>query len=91
MTRIEFDGIVFLEGKTYVAYCPELDVSSCGDTIEKARKNLITAVRLFLEEAEKMGALEDILNEAGYRKDKAGGWVSPRIMATEVMAVGLEI
>lgn len=53
MTQIEFDGIVFLEGKTYVGYCPELDVSSCGDTIEKARKNLSTAVRLFLEEAEK--------------------------------------
>lgn len=58
MTRIEFDGIVFLEGETYVSYCPELDVSSCGDTIEKARQNLSTAVRLFLEEAEKMGTLK---------------------------------
>ncbi len=91
MTRIEFDGIVFLEGETYVSYCPELDVSSCGDTTEKARQNLSTAVRLFLEEAEKMGTLEDILNEAGYSKNKAGEWVSPRIMATEVMTVGFEI
>jgi predicted RNase H-like HicB family nuclease len=34
-----------------------LDVSSCGRTKEKAFANLKEAVRLFLEEAEKMGTL----------------------------------
>ena len=52
----------------YVAYTPELDVSSCGGTKEKAQKNLLEAVRLFLEEAEKMGTLAQILAEAGYVK-----------------------
>jgi len=28
MRRIDFDAIVFQEGPTFVAYCPELDVSS---------------------------------------------------------------
>ena len=50
----------------YVAYAPELDISSCGGTPEKAKKNLLEAVRLFLEEAEKMGTLQQILQEAGY-------------------------
>jgi hypothetical protein len=33
-------------------------------------RNLKEAVRLFLEEAEKMGTLEQILEEAGYSKTK---------------------
>ncbi|WP_211232870.1 hypothetical protein, partial [Desulfatirhabdium butyrativorans] len=54
MINLEFDSIVFQEGNTYVAYSPKLDVSSCGGTINEARNNnLKTAVRLFLEEAEK--------------------------------------
>jgi len=58
MLPIEFEGIVFKEGRTYVSYCPELDVSSCGNTIDEARKNLKIAVSLFLEEAKNMGTLE---------------------------------
>jgi predicted RNase H-like HicB family nuclease len=42
-----------------------LDVSSCGGTKEKALKNLKEAVGFFLEEAEKLGTLEQILEEAG--------------------------
>jgi hypothetical protein len=37
-------------------------------TKEKAIKNLKEAVRLFLEEAEKTGTLEQILDEAGYSR-----------------------
>ena len=55
MIPIDFDIIVFKENETYVAYCPELDISSCGNNIEHAKEMLKTAVRLFLEEAEKMG------------------------------------
>jgi predicted RNase H-like HicB family nuclease len=57
------------DGETIVAYCPELDISSCGDTIAQARANLQTALRLFLEEAAKMGTLRQILLEAGYDTD----------------------
>jgi predicted RNase H-like HicB family nuclease len=53
-----------------VAHTRELDVSSCGGTRHKALQNLKEAVRLFLEEAEKMGTLEQILEEAGYLKGK---------------------
>ena len=68
MIPIEYDIIIFRENKTYIAYCPELDVSSCGVSIEQAKENLKTAVRLFIEEAEKLGTLEDILIESGYKK-----------------------
>lgn len=85
MIPIEFDMVVFREGKTYVAHSPELDVSSCGASVEQARANLKTAVRLFIEEAEKMGTLGDILAEGGYRKDKTGKWSPPSLVALEVV------
>ena len=58
--EVEFTSQVFREGRLYVAYAPELDVSSCGGSPAKAKRNLLDAVRLFLEEAEKMGTLEQI-------------------------------
>lgn len=87
MKPIEFDAIIFQEGQAYVAHCPELDVSSCGKDIDEARRNLKTAVRLFIEEAEKLGTLDDILTEAGYQRSPNGGWKSPRIVSTELMSL----
>lgn len=85
MIPIEYDIIIFKEDETYVAYCPELDVSSCGNTVEHAREMLKAAVRLFLEEAEKMGTIEDILEEARYKKDASGCWIPPKLVATELV------
>src|SRR5436190_2433403 len=68
--EIQFTTRIFKEGRTYVAHALELDVSSCGGTKEKALRNLKEAVRLFLEEAEKMGTLTQILSEAGYTQTK---------------------
>jgi predicted RNase H-like HicB family nuclease len=69
--EIQFTTQIFKEGRTFVAHTPELDVSSCGRTEEKALSNLKEAVRLFLEEAERMGTLNRILEEAGYLRRKA--------------------
>ena len=38
--EIQFTTQIFKEGRTFVAHTPELDVSSCGGTKEKALKNL---------------------------------------------------
>ena len=87
MIRIEFDMIVFKEDESYVAYCPELDISSCGNTVEHAKKMLKIAIRLFLEETEKMGTLEGILEETNYKKDTSGKWLPPKLVATELVSL----
>ena len=87
MIAIDYDVIVFEEDETFVAYCPELDVSSCGNTVEHAKEMLKTAVKLFLEEAEKMGTLEDILEESRYKKDTKGRWLPPKLIATELVSI----
>lgn len=59
--EIQFSTRIFKQGRSFVAHALELDVSSCGGNKKKALRNLKQAVRLFLEEAEKMGTLEQIL------------------------------
>mgnify|MGYP001609910553 FL=1 len=39
-----------LEGGFYVAYCAELGVTSQGETLEEAEKNLREAIELYLED-----------------------------------------
>jgi predicted RNase H-like HicB family nuclease len=89
MVQVDFDMVVFREGDTYVAYSPELDVSSCGHDVDEARINLKTAVRLFIEETEKLGTLDQVLQEAGYVPDGKGGYISPRLVATESASVAV--
>ena len=49
----QITAIIEREGDGYVALCPELDVASQGDTVESARRNLIEAVHLFFETADR--------------------------------------
>jgi predicted RNase H-like HicB family nuclease len=42
-------AIIEREGSGYVAFCPELDIASQGDTVEQARDNLREALDLFFE------------------------------------------
>lgn len=42
------------EENMYVSYCPELDIASCGETIEQAKKNLKEVISINIEESKKM-------------------------------------
>ena len=55
---LSFTVHVFKEGDVFIAYAPQLDVSSCGDTAPSARSNIQAAVSLFLETAEARRLLE---------------------------------
>jgi len=65
---IQFTTRTFKEGRTFVAHAIELDVSSCGATKKKALESLKETLRLFLEEAEKIGTLNQFLQECGHRR-----------------------
>jgi hypothetical protein len=76
--------IVFMENETFVSYCPELDISRCGNGVEHAKEMLKTDVRLFIEEAEKMGTLESILEESTYKKDASSKWIPPKLISKNI-------
>jgi len=58
----------YKEGRQFIAYCPALDLSSCGETFEEAKKNFTEALDIFFAETVKMGTLEDVLVECGWKK-----------------------
>ncbi|RJP70175.1 MAG: type II toxin-antitoxin system HicB family antitoxin [Candidatus Abyssobacteria bacterium SURF_17] len=64
--RIRIRVEIFKERDRYVSFCPELNVSSFGDSPEEAKESLKEAVTLFLEECENMGTLKDVLEESGF-------------------------
>lgn len=86
--HLTFTIQVFREGKLFVAYNPELDVSSCGSTLEKAKINIKDAIRGFLKSAAKMGTLSEILEEAGYTYQRKH-WVDPELVTLDRMLVGV--
>lgn len=47
----------------YVSYCPELDISSCGINVWQAKKNLIDAIEINIEETKQMGTLDLFLTQ----------------------------
>jgi len=64
----------------YVAYCPELDVASCGPTEEKARSMLWETVDIILEDAHERGTLKDYLSQVGFFEDeKRKMFVVPKV------------
>ncbi len=52
---------IWKEGNMYAAYCPELDVASCGKSVEKARKNLLEVIQIQIEETAKIGTIKEFL------------------------------
>ncbi len=50
---LKFTTTYHKEDKWYVAYCPELGVTSQGESLEEAQKNLQEAMELYLEDIPK--------------------------------------
>jgi len=82
MQDIAYTVHTFKEGATFVAYVPELDVSSCGATSDEARRNIRDAVQGFLETSAEMGTLDQILEEAGYKRNGTA-WEAPEFVSLD--------
>jgi len=62
--RLKLTEELWKEGNMYVSYCPELDIASCGENVDQAKKNLKEVLLINLEEARKLGTLDVLLQEA---------------------------
>ena len=80
--NIDYTVHIWQEADQYIAHAMPLDVISSGRSVEEARHALQEAVELFLETAEEINTLDELLQEAGYtfRHD---GWISPAWVAVE--------
>jgi predicted RNase H-like HicB family nuclease len=79
---------IFKEGDSYVALSPELNVSSFGETIGEAQNSIKEAIEAFIEECERMGTLEEVLEESGFSKI-GDSWEPRKPIAEERLALAL--
>ncbi len=68
--KIRLTEEIWKEGNMYVSYCPELDIASCGEDIQQAKKNLVEAITINMEETRKMGTFDQFLEECGLEKNE---------------------
>jgi len=71
------------EGKSFIAFSPALDLSTCGRTFEEAKKNFIEALELFFEECVSMGTLNEVLESCGWKKGRNKEWTPPAYIGEE--------
>ena len=65
-------------GAVYEAFCAELLITGFGDTAESAKEELRSQVAMYLEDCDKLGALDEVLIEAGFYFDDEK-WVSNEV------------
>ncbi len=66
--KIRLTEEIWKEGNMHISYCPELDIPSCGESAEQAKKNLREAILINIEETRKMGTFDRFLQESGFEK-----------------------
>jgi len=55
----ELTAVIWEENDGFVSMCPEIGVTSCGDSVEDAARMLEEAVALHLENARELGLVND--------------------------------
>ena len=83
--QILLNVIVKEEDKGYSVVCPELNVASQGETFEESISNIKEAVELYIESAEHLGIMDEVLEQLGiskddFKKDK----IVPRVVTANV-------
>ena len=80
--KIDYTVQVWREGDQFIAHAMPLDVASSGESPETARDAVDEAVRVFIATAGAHGTLDEVLEEAGYRRE-AQAWRSPESLGIE--------
>ena len=84
-SKLLLNVIVKQEDKGYSVICPELNVASQGETFEEAIANIKEAVELYIESAEELGTLDEVLEQMGLTKeDLKKKSLVPRVVTANV-------
>jgi predicted RNase H-like HicB family nuclease len=73
--------VIRQENRQYSSWCPELDIASCGSTIEEASQNLHDAIKCYLQTCSELGELPRMLQERGLKLVKADEPSSPTYLS----------
>lgn len=75
--------VIFLKEKgQFVAYTPALDLSTSGKSLVQAERRFVQATKLFFEECQRMGTLDEVLGDLGWEKHR-DVWTPPVVVARD--------
>lgn len=84
-SKLLLNVLVKQEDKGYSVICPELNVASQGETFEESIDNIKEAVELYIESAEELGILDEVLEQIGLTKeDLKKKSLVPRVVTASV-------
>ncbi|MBI2653928.1 type II toxin-antitoxin system HicB family antitoxin [Candidatus Woesearchaeota archaeon] len=84
-SKLLLNVIVKQEEKGYSVICPELNVASQGETFEESIENIKEAVELYIESAEELGIIDEVLEQLGLTKeDLKKKSLVPRVVTANV-------
>lgn len=64
--ELQLNVLVFQQGDYFVAYCPSVNLSSYGDTIDDAKVGFKEVMEAYLEDSKENGTLRDDLVKNGW-------------------------
>ncbi len=72
----------YREGNKFIAFSPALNLSTCGDTEDQAKRRFEELEQTFFEEVDRMGTLEEVLSDCGWKKVNYPSrcWQPPRFV-----------
>ncbi len=77
--------VVKQENEGYSVICPELNVASQGETFEESISNIKEALELYIESAEQIGIIDEVLEQLGISKeDYKKGKIVPSVVTANV-------
>jgi predicted RNase H-like HicB family nuclease len=79
---------VIKQNKSFVAYCPVLDISTVGKSVKDAQNNFAELAGIFFDELTEKGTLNDVLSELGWKKAQKS-WNPPKIVSN--LSVGIRL
>lgn len=70
----------------YSVICTDLDIASQGETIDEAVENIKEAVELYMESAEELGIMSEVLEKLGLTEEdmEKENILTPKIFRTEI-------
>jgi hypothetical protein len=83
--EVELPVSIIQEGKTFVAYTPALDLSTCADSKNEVVKMFNEAVRIFFDDLIESNTADEVLPGLGWKKDdRRATWLPPVIQQESI-------
>jgi predicted RNase H-like HicB family nuclease len=68
--ELQLNVLVFQEGDYFVAYCPSLNLSSYGDSVQDAKDGFDETMKSYIENCESYHSLNEDLTKLGWKVKK---------------------